>query len=105
MVSTMSVTDLAAAVQRGERIVDVRERHEFMSGHIPGAEHIPMALVPLRLNEFSPAQPVWVVCESGNRSWQVAEYLTRHGMPAHNVNGGTSAWRASGMPVTQGASA
>lgn len=105
MVSTMSVTDLAAALQRGERVVDVRERHEFISGHVPGAEHIPMAIVPLRVQDFSPSKPVWLVCESGARSWQVADYLARHGYAAFTVEGGTSAWRASGMPVTQGASA
>jgi rhodanese-related sulfurtransferase len=104
MVSAMPVTDLAAAVQRGERVVDVRERHEFISGHITGAEHIPMAIVPLHVNDFSRTKPVWLVCETGNRSWQVADYLTRHGFSALTVNGGTSAWRASGMPVTQGVS-
>lgn len=102
MVSTMSVADLAAAVQRGERVVDVRERHEFISGHVPGAEHVPMSLVPLRVNEFSSRKPVWLICETGNRSWQVADYLTRHGISAINVQGGTAAWRAHGMPTTQG---
>lgn len=105
MVSSRSINDLAAALQRGCRIVDVRERHEFMGGHVPGAEHIPMAIVPLRVDEFRGNRPVWLVCESGNRSWQVADYLNRHGVEAINVQGGTSSWRASGMPVEQGVSA
>jgi len=105
MVITKSVGDLAGALQRGERVLDVRERHEFTSGHVPGAEHLPMSLVPLRVNDFASNKPVWLICETGNRSWQVADYLTRHGISAINVQGGTSAWRAQGMPITQGASA
>lgn len=79
---TATVEELAAAHQRGERIVDVRERFEFDSGHIPGAEHIAMALVPLRIDELRGSRAVWVVCESGNRSWQVTDYLSRHGIEA-----------------------
>lgn len=101
-IKTVTVEDLAAAQQRGERIVDVRERFEFDSGHIPGVEHVAMALVPLRIDEFRGKRPVWVVCESGNRSWQVADYLSRHGVEAYNVNGGMSAWRAAGFPQESG---
>ena len=105
MVHSVTVDELAAARQRGEFIVDVRERFEFDGGHIPEVEHIAMALVPLRIDEFSGRGPVWVVCESGNRSWQVADYLSRHGIEAYNVNGGMSAWRATGLPQESGVGA
>lgn len=101
-VKAASVEELAAAHQRGERIVDVRERFEFDSGHVPGVEHVAMALVPLRIDEFRTNKPVWIVCESGNRSWQVADYLSRHGVEAYNVNGGMTAWRAAGFPQETG---
>ena len=39
------------------------------------------------------------------RSWQVAAFLARHGRTAYNVDGGTSAWRASGLPLDSGATA
>ena len=102
MVTTHSVEELAAAHQRGERIIDVRERFEFTSGHIPGVEHIAMALVPLRIDDIRGSRPVWVVCESGNRSWQVADYLSRHGVDAFNVDGGMAAWRTAGLPQEAG---
>ncbi len=105
MVTTLSVEELVAAHQRGERIIDVRERFEFTSGHIPGVEHIAMALVPLRIDEIRGSRPVWVVCESGNRSWQVADYLSRHGVDAFNVDGGMAAWRAAGLPQEAGVGA
>ena len=102
MVSTAPITELVAASNRGERIVDVRERHEFVSGHIPHSDWIPLSLVPLRVDELKGATPVWLVCETGNRSYQAASYLARHGIPAISVDGGTSAWRSAGCPVTSG---
>jgi len=105
MVTSVTVHEMAAAKDRGDAVVDVREHYEYISGHVPGAAHVPMHTVPLRLDEFSPDRPVYLVCESGARSWQVAAFLARHGIPAFNVDGGTSAWRASGLPVTTGASA
>jgi rhodanese-related sulfurtransferase len=102
MVSTAHITDLAAATHRGERVIDVRERFEYASGHIPHSDWIPLSLVPLRVDEFKGADPVWLVCETGNRSYQAASYLTRHGIRAISVDGGTSAWRSAGFPVTSG---
>ena len=102
MVKTASVTELQAALTRGELVLDFREKHEFDGGHVPSALPIPMSIVPLRVNDLKgppSADPVWVICESGARSWQVADYLTRHGLSVINVDGGTSAWRASGLPL------
>ncbi len=98
-VKSAGIMDLQAAILRGEQVVDVRERYEFDDGHVPGAVHIPLSIIPLRMDELMKEEPVWVICESGNRSFQAADYLTRHGYPAINVEGGTSAWRASGLPV------
>lgn len=102
MVKSASVIDLQAAMTRGERVVDVREKYEYDGGHVPHAMHVPMSVVPLRVDDIKGARstaPVWVICESGARSWQVADYLTRHGLTVINVDGGTSAWRASGLPL------
>ena len=101
-VQTAGLADVAQALARGERVVDVREPFEYASGHIPGSEHIPMHLVPLRLQEFPADAPVYLVCASGNRSWQVAAFLAWHGIRAFNVAGGMVAWQAVGNPVTTG---
>ncbi len=98
-VKSAGIMDLQAALTRGEKVVDVRERHEYDAGHVPEAVHIPMSVIPLRMNEIDMKDPVWLICESGSRSWQAADYLTRHGYPVINVEGGTSAWRANGLPV------
>lgn len=101
MVPHADVRELAAAMQRSGDVVilDVREPFEFASGHVPGAVHLPMHLVPLRLDDIPRDRPVYVICATGNRSWQVAHYLGQHGLAAINVNGGTSAWGAAGFTM------
>ncbi len=102
VVTSATVTDLQAALVRGERVVDVREKHEYERGHVPNAVHIPMSVVPLRIQDITSerkGEPVWIICESGARSWQVSDYLTREGVSVINVEGGTAAWKASGLPV------
>jgi len=98
-VKSAGITELQAAISRGERVIDVRELHEFDSGHVPGAIHIPMSVIPVRMNEIEKNEDIWVICQSGNRSGQVTDYLTRHGYPATNVDGGTKAWIAAGFPI------
>jgi rhodanese-related sulfurtransferase len=83
----------------GAVVLDVREPFEYASGHVPGAVHLPMHLVPLRLDEIPKDRPVYVICATGNRSWQVAHYLGQHGLQAINVDGGTNAWASAGLPI------
>jgi len=99
MVTTTTVDELEAARLRGCRIIDVREPHEYRAGHVPGATSIPVDQVPLHLPTIRRRRPVYLICESGNRSARVAEYLASHGYDALTVAGGTAAWRAAGRPV------
>lgn len=82
-------------LQKGEklRIVDVREPFEFSSGHIPGAELIPMGTIPGALDKFSPSEEVVFVCRSGGRSFQVCQYLRASGYNnVVNMEGGMMYW-------------
>lgn len=98
-VKSAGIVELQAAIERGEQVVDVRERYEFDDGHVPSAVHIPMSVIPVRLDEIEKKDPVWLICETGNRSGQMTRYLTQQGFDATNVDGGTVAWRASGFPI------
>ncbi len=101
-IPTTTVADLHQRVARGQAaVVDVREPYEFAAGHIPGAINIPMATVPIRIQDL-PRGDVYVVCESGARSWQVASFLAQRGIGVTNVDGGTGAWRAASLPLEQG---
>ena len=81
-------------------VVDVREPHEFDAGHVPGAVNVPMSQVVDRVGEItSLTGPVFLVCQSGGRSAQVAAWLGQQGHEVTNVAGGTLAWKAAGFPV------
>lgn len=99
-IPTTTVADLHALGTHAV-VVDVREPHEYAAGHVPGAINIPMATIPVRLQDL-PRGDVYVICESGARSWQVASFLAQRGIEVTNVEGGTAAWRALGAPVEHG---
>src|SRR5919112_39203 len=47
------------------QVLDVRERHEWADGHIPGSLHVPYHDLHELPAELDPAGPVAVVCASG----------------------------------------
>lgn len=63
-------------------IVDVREQHEWDSGHIDGAVHIPLAQI---LNQTDPIKnlakstPLLIYCQHGSRSLVAAQFLKKLG--------------------------
>ena len=103
MISQVTIPELVAALDAGDaRVIDVREQWEFAQGHVAGATWIPMALVPLRVEEYRGGSPAYIICRTGNRSGQVVMWLARQGIEAINVHGGIVAWEQQGLPVTRG---
>lgn len=100
MIEQITVTSLKNLIDTAPpRLIDVREEWEFDEGHLPGAEWIPMAMVPGRKDEFVSDGPVYIVCRSGNRSGQVVMWLAQQGIRTVNVAGGTADWIARGYPI------
>lgn len=97
-----TIDDLAAALERGETVIDVREPDEYAAGHVPGVLSVPMGRLPGRVAELDRSRPVLVVCASGNRSSAMADVLVAQGLNARSVVGGTSAWVRAGREVEQG---
>lgn len=94
-----TVDQLAAAVEDGAPIIDVREADEYAAGHVPGAALIPMGELPGRVDGLDRTRPVYLVCATGNRSSAMVAFLRRSGVDARSVTGGTAAWAAAGHPV------
>jgi rhodanese-related sulfurtransferase len=97
----MRVNQVYDAMQTGQvMVIDVRELNEYEEGHIPGVTLIPMSEITNRLSEIPQDQQVIVTCRSGNRSSQVAEYLTNQGYTnVHNMTGGFLDWESAGLPI------
>ena len=100
--SEVDIRAFAAAHADGALVIDVREPHEYVSGHVPGARLIPVGDVPLRSADLPRNERVLVVCESGNRSRSVVGRLRADGVDALSLSGGTAAWRAAGRPLVVG---
>jgi rhodanese-related sulfurtransferase len=84
----------------GAYLLDVREDDEWRAGHAPGAHHVPMMEIPVRMAEVPLDQDVVVVCRMGARSAQVVSYLRAHGWDnVVNLAGGMQDWAATGRPV------
>ena len=81
---------------------DVREPHEYVDGHVPGATLIPLGDVMERVEEFPTVDEVLIICKAGGRSRQAAQYLRGQGVDAVNIAGGTMAWIDAGHQVVTG---
>jgi hydroxyacylglutathione hydrolase len=89
------------------QVLDVRERHEWDAGHIPGSVHVPYHDIRDVPAGIDPKRPVAVICGSGQRSAVASSLLQRFGATdvIHVVEGGVPLWRREGWPVQQPAPA
>jgi rhodanese-related sulfurtransferase len=80
----------------GVILIDVREPHEYKTGHIPTAVNIPLSQLNSRIKEISSKNDVLLYCRSGMRSKQAAKILSKHGFAkmAH-LRGGITAWNGT----------
>ena len=87
------------ALERGAVLLDVRESHEWRSGHAPKARHIPLGQLGARAGELPRNREIFVVCRSGARSTRAAKMLSEQRGDVANVKGGMSAWARAGLPL------
>lgn len=69
-------------------LLDVRTTGEYRCGHIDGFKNIPVDELRERLDELEKEKPVYVVCQSGLRSYIATRILAGHGYDAYNFSGG-----------------
>ena len=84
-------------------LVVVRVPWEYAEAHVSGAQLIPLGEFTRRYGELPQDQDLLIICHSGYRSGQAANFLLRHGYPrAFNVVGGMEEWEAAALPVERG---
>jgi rhodanese-related sulfurtransferase len=98
MIPTVTIDGLPDPLPEGVVVLDVREPVEWQYGHIEGALHIPLSLVPVRHTELPDAQTL-VVCRVGARSAQAVMWLQQQGHEVVNLDGGMVEWVAAGRPM------
>ena len=102
----LAVDTLKRQMDAGEDVLvlDVRSATEFVGeqGHIAIARNIPLEELSARLAELEDyrKRPIHLVCRTDRRSAQAARLLAEAGFAdARVIQGGMTAWRASGWPV------
>ena len=86
-------------------LVDVREPREYVQGHLPGAQLIPLGTLLDGRATLPRDQPVVTVCRSGRRSARAAALLRTQGIDASVLRGGVLAWEAADLLTAVGADA
>ena len=69
-------------------LLDARTAGEYSDGHIDGFKNIPVDELRTRLDEIERDKPVYVICQSGLRSYIACRILAGHGYEAYNFAGG-----------------
>ena len=95
--------ELLLLIKSGKKpiVVDVREKAEWDSEHIPQTIHIPLGQIPYRMHDLDPEQEIIIYCRSGHRSAQAMHFLESKGFKrVKNLKGGIRAWlRVEGMLI------
>ena len=69
-------------------LLDTRTPKEFSQGHIEGFTNIPVDELRERISEIPVEKPVYVICQSGLRSYIATRILEGYGYEAYNFAGG-----------------
>lgn len=69
-------------------LLDTRTVEEFAHGHIDGFFNIPVDDLRERLGELDKRMPVYVICQSGLRSYIACRILAGNGFECYNFSGG-----------------
>lgn len=79
-------------------LVDVRNDDEVARGIIPGAIHIPLAMLPVQYESLTKAENIVFYCHSGIRSAHAAAFAASKGCKnPYNLTGGVLAWAKAGQ--------
>ncbi|WP_235585219.1 rhodanese-like domain-containing protein [Thiomicrospira sp. XS5] len=110
VIQEVSQEDGRALVEKGVKVLDVREPGEYLAGAIDGAINVPRGVLePAADMEYAGANPVlrdhrddaWlVVCKSGGRAALATQTLSEMGFKnVTNLVGGMDGWQAAGFPM------
>lgn len=90
----LSLDSLEAEIKRLHgRLIDVREQEEYANGHIPGARSIPLAECKSEAHTLNKHEPLFLICQSGNRSGMAQKVFEELGFTqVFNVVPGMGQW-------------
>ena len=103
-ISECLASDLLELVEQGAVVIDVREKHEFESGHFSGAVHIGKGVIERDIEkfDFSTSTKLVLYCGGGFRSAIAAKSLKEMGYESViSLWGGWRGILAEGLKTTK----
>jgi len=104
--AAVDTMELLQRLERGETVVlDVRPEPEYVSGHLPGALHIPLEELSERLAELPNDKEIVAYCRGRYcvLAHDAVRLLNSRGLTARRAADGVLEWRVAGIPVRTGA--
>ena len=100
-IKEVSPAEAQTAVSKAySQFIDVRTTEEYTGGHAARAVNIPLDTLATKLDTLERNEPVYLICQTGNRSTKAADILKDAGFNnVLNVTGGTVAWQTAGLPM------
>jgi rhodanese-related sulfurtransferase len=93
----VTIADLQAQFDADQPpyVIDVRTEKEWATGHIPGAQHLPVESFEEQLHSVRrDGSAIYLICAMGGRSDSAAAMLGERGyLAVYSVQGGMNAWR------------
>ena len=101
-VKEIDVSELKNRLDAGEDLVllDIRSAAEVQQGVLPNSEHLPMHLIPLKIQDLPKDRDVVLYCRSGARSYHACAFLEQQGVSnVYNLRGGIIDWARHGYEI------
>ncbi|MEO5998235.1 MAG: FAD-dependent oxidoreductase [Chitinophagaceae bacterium] len=74
-------------------LIDVRDEHEFITAHIPGAINIPVDDLRGKMHEICADRNIYIYCQIGLRGYLAQRLLLQNGFKnVFNISGGYKLW-------------
>lgn len=94
-----SQLDEGIKTKKNWQIVDVRERSEFATGHVPQAINIPLGSVETQITKIDKDRDVILICLTGVRAFSAWQTLVGKGYDPQHLKvlvGGMEQWKSLG---------
>jgi len=69
-------------------LLDARTPEEYAEGHVPGFVNIPVDELRDRMGEVPKDKPLYIMCQSGIRSYIANRIMCQNGYDCYNFSGG-----------------
>lgn len=102
---TVEQTRARLAADKGVRLIDVREDHEWETAHAAGAEHLGRGIIERDIEQQVPDKQTELIlyCGGGYRSALATDTLQQMGYRnVYSMAGGWKAWKEAEAPTEEG---